>query len=217
MPRLTLSALQETALKHGLLITKSKSSYSLTYTDLKPIFDKSASSLALTQEFLNDYILLKSHNIDLTQPYDQLTIQTVLDGVCPDEWEAIAPEADKIRWSSDLYRADRLPIILRVAELWKAGKYADILPGQLEICVRLCAGLFNTVNDYLNKQNLNDVTQFDPLLKEFFPVIWKSEQWQNNKALSNKILGETDNGRIIFVNLLGCNIYLKSLRQPTTV
>jgi hypothetical protein len=208
--RLTITTLQTEANKHGLDVAKSKGYYTLVYLDsLLSVFNKSASSLALTQEWLNDYILLKSYDIDLTQPYDQDTIQTVLDGVCPDEWEAIAPEADKIRWTSDLYRVDRLPIILKVAEQWKAGNYADILPGQLEICVRHCAGLFNTFNDYLTKQNLNDVTQLDPLLKEFFPATW--ELWQNDKTLYSKVFGETDNDRIVFFNLLGCTIYLKSL------
>ena len=209
--RLSLTTLQLEAEKHDLLISKSKKYCSLTYIDLTPVFDKSAGSLALIQEWLNDYILLKSYDIDLTAPYDQDTIQTVLDGVCPDEWEAIAPEADKIRWQTDLYRADRLPIILRVAELWKSGNFTDILPGQLEICTSHCVGLFNIVNDYLAKQNLKDVAQLDPLLKEFFPATW--ELWQNDKTLHSEVLGETNNDRIVFFNLLGCNIYLKSLKQ----
>lgn len=209
--RLSLTTLQTEANKHGLDLVRSKSYYTLVYSNSSlSVFDKSASSLALTQEFLQDYILLKSYDIDLTAPYDQDTIQTVLAKHCPVEWEAIAPEVDKIRWTSDLYRVDRLPIILRVAELWKAGKYADILPEQLELCVRHCTGLFNIVNDYLAKQNLKDVAQLDPLLKEFFPATW--ERWQNDKTLYSKALGETDNNRIVFFNLLGCNIYLKSLK-----
>lgn len=214
--RLNLSTLQTEANKHGLTVTKSKAYYRLVYSDsCLSVFGKSASSLALTQEWLNDYILLKSYDIDLTQPYDQDTIQTVLAKYCPVEWEAIAPEADKISWSSDLYRVDRLPIILKVAELWKAGKYADIDPRQFDKCVYHCKGLFNTANEYIRSQNLNDVTQLDVLLKEFFPATW--ELWQNDKTLYSKALGETDNDRIVFFNLLGCKIYLRSLEQSKTV
>ena len=220
MPRLTLSQLQIEAEKHGLQVIKTKSAYSLEYPNGLPVFNKSASSLALCKQFLDDYQILKEHGLDCSkrldtaESYDQTEIQGILDKYCPGDWEAIAPKTDSGRFTSDLFRADRLPLILRVAKLWKTRNFADIDPQELAISAQHCKGLFQLINSHIGTYNLNSIDQLDQCLQEFYPELHKSEQWQKDKAVNNYksvVIGATEADRVKFFNTLACKIYLRDM------